>query len=89
MPRVTFTDNLQRHVHCPPCQVAGDTVRAVLDAAFDIYPEARGYVLDDRGAVRRHMTVFIDGEAVRDRSGLSDAVAPHSEVYVMQALSGG
>jgi hypothetical protein len=28
-----FTENLQRHVDCPPFDVAGATVREVLDAA--------------------------------------------------------
>jgi molybdopterin synthase sulfur carrier subunit len=33
--------------------------------------------------------VFIDGNQIEDRERLSDPVAPSSEVYVMQALSGG
>jgi hypothetical protein len=35
------------------------------------------------------MVVFIDGEMVRDRDGLSDAVEPESVIDVIQALSGG
>ncbi len=89
MPRVVFPQNLQRHVACPACDVAGRTVREALDAAFAANPRARGYVLDDHGELRPHMTVFVDGEAVRDRTGLSDPVAERGEVYVMQALSGG
>jgi molybdopterin synthase sulfur carrier subunit len=89
MVRVCFTRNLQRHVACPPCEVAGADVRAVLDAAFAANAQARGYVLDDRGALRKHMTVFVNGEQVRDREGLSDPVPEGSEVYVFQALSGG
>jgi hypothetical protein len=89
MPRVVFTQNLQRHVACPPCDVDGATVRDVLDAAFAANPRARGYVLDDHGELRPHMTVFVDGRIVGDRVGLTDPVAPSGEVYVMQALSGG
>ena len=89
MPRVHFTQNLQRHVACPPCSVEGATLREVLDAAFATNPQARGYVLDDRGELRHHMVVFIDGDMLRDRAGLSDPVRPDAEVYVMQALSGG
>jgi sulfur-carrier protein len=33
--------------------------------------------------------VFVDGQRVRDREGLSDPVHDLSEVYVMQALTGG
>lgn len=89
MPRVVFTENLQRHVRCPPTEVSGTTVRQALDQAFRAYPKARGYVLDDRGELRVHMVVFVDGRQLVDRSGLSDAVEPDGEVYVMQALSGG
>jgi len=89
MPRVVFTPNLQRHVACPETSAPGRTVREILDAVFAANPRARGYVLDDQGELRRHMTIFVDGELVRDRARLSDPVAPDGEVYVMQALSGG
>ncbi len=89
MPRVTFTRNLQRHVECPPCEATGATVREVLDQVFAENERARRYVLDERGAVRRHMNVFIDGSPVRDRITLSDPVSAASHICVMQALSGG
>ena len=89
MATVSFTPNIQRHVSCPPTQVRGETVRLVLDAVFERNPRARGYVLDDQGAVRQHMNVFVDGHQVQDRRDLSDPVRPDAEVYVAQALSGG
>lgn len=87
--RVVFTANLQRHVPCPPTAVEADTVGAALDQVFDANPRLRGYVVDERGALRKHMTIFVDGELVKDRLQLSDPVRPHTEIYVMQALSGG
>ena len=89
MPRVTFTANLQRHVACPPSEGEGATVREVLASVFARYPKAEGYVVDERGALRHHMVIFVDGEAVSDRQRLSDPVRPDSHVFVMQALSGG
>ena len=89
MPRVRFTENLQRHVALPPATVEGRTVREALEAVFAANPPARGYVLDDQAALRRHMTIFVDGAQIRDRAHLTDAVAAESEIYVMQALSGG
>jgi len=86
---VSFTPNLQRHVESPSETVAGDTVRAVLEAVFAANPRLRGYVLDDQGALRRHMMIFVDGQQIADRDQLSDPVRASSEVYVMQALSGG
>ena len=89
MATVVFTPNLRRHVECPTEEVAGATVRAVLDAVFAHNPRLRTYVLDDQGALRHHMSVFVDGDQIADREHLSDPVRPASEVYVMQALSGG
>ena len=89
MATVVFTPNLRRHVECPTEEVAGATVRAVLDAVFAHNPRLRTYVLDDQGALRHHMSVFVDGDQIADREHLSDPVRAASEVYVMQALSGG
>jgi hypothetical protein len=86
---VVFTVNLRRHVDCPTVEVPGATVREVLDAVFAGNPRLRGYVVDERGVLRKHMSVFVDGEQITDREQLSDPVAPSSELYVMQALSGG
>ena len=84
-----LTQNLQRHVPCLPCEASGATVREVLDAVFRDCPVLRGYVVDERGVLRRHMRVFVDGQPVTDQAGLSDPVTPDSEVYVLQSLSGG
>jgi sulfur-carrier protein len=89
MIRVSFTQNIQRHVMCPAVHVTGKTVRDVLDCVFAENERARGYVLDDQGRLRRHMVVFVNGEAIADRAGLTDVVPEGAEVFVMQALSGG
>jgi hypothetical protein len=89
MPIITFTPNIQRHVNCPPASVEGRTVGEVLNALFQGNPGARGYVLDEQGAVRPHMVVFVDGRQIRDRQHLSDPVQGNTEIYVAQALSGG
>ena len=89
MTQVSFTENLRRHVECPPASVSGATVREVLDAVFADNPMLRSYILDDQGRVRRHVNVFINGEPVADRLALSDPVGPDDEVFVFQALSGG
>ena len=89
MPRVVFTSNLQRHVNCPETQVAAGTVRTALAQVFAAQPQARGYVLDEQGHLRKHVVVFVDGQRVRDREKLDHPVRDASEVYVMQALTGG
>lgn len=89
MARVTFTPNIQRHIECPPASVEGSTVREVLDAALAGNERARSYFLDDQGAVRKHIAIFVNGAQALDRTHLSDPVPPDAEVYIAQALSGG
>jgi sulfur-carrier protein len=89
MPRLIFTDNIQRHVACPPADVVGATVGAALTAYFAQYPQARAYILDDQGALRRHMAIYVDGVLITDRARLSDVVKPESQIGIFQALSGG
>ena len=89
MATVRFTESIQRHVQCPTRQIAGATLRDVLDAYFADNERARGYVLDDQGALRKHMAIFIDGRQVRDRTMLSDAVDADAMIDLIQSLSGG
>lgn len=87
VPRVVFTPQLARFVG-PVDAVQADaaTLGEALDAAFEHYPRLRGYVLDDQGALRANVAVFVDG---RRRTALADTLAPASTVHVLQALSGG
>ena len=89
MAKVSFTSALQRFLPAPSAQVEAATVGAALAEVFAFRPALRGYVLDDQGALRRHVAVYVNGTAVRDRVWLTDPVAPHDEIYVFQALSGG
>jgi hypothetical protein len=89
MALVTFTSNLQRHVACPATEAPGKTVREVLDAVFAGNEALRAYVLDEQGALRKHMGIIVDGGVVADRAKLSDSVKPTSRIFVLQALSGG
>jgi molybdopterin synthase sulfur carrier subunit len=88
MATVRFTTALQSHVACPPGEVAGATVREALEAYFNDNPAVRSYVLDEQGGLRKHVTVFVDGEQMRNRT-LTSPISENAELYVMQALSGG
>ncbi len=89
VPRITFTSSIQRHVSCPPEAVTGATVREALEQYFSRHPQARGYVLDEQGALRQHVVVFVNGGQMRDRAAQQDPIHEADELYVMQALSGG
>lgn len=89
MARVHFTQQLRRFVEAPQVDVQAPDLRAALDAAFERNPRLRGYVLDEQGHLRANVVVFIDGRRSVERQRLDEALSPDSEVYVMQALSGG
>jgi sulfur carrier protein ThiS len=69
--------------------VPGQTLREALESLFAREPQLRGYVLDELGAVRHHVALFLDGAPVYDRKELQSPLTPQSELYILQALSGG
>jgi sulfur carrier protein ThiS len=89
MATVSFAKAVQRHADCPPERIEGESLREVLDGYFAVHPAVRSYVVDERGAVRKHIAVFVNDTLVTDRDGLTDAVADDDRVAVFQALSGG
>ena len=52
-------------------------------------PAIRDRVLTERGRVRPHVNIFVDGENSRFTGGLDTAVRSDSEVYIVPAVSGG
>jgi hypothetical protein len=90
MASVSFTRHLQRFFPTlETCQVPGTTVRELIDELERRYPGLAHYLVDETGRLRRHVNLFIGEEPVRDRLKLSDALAPDSRVFILQALSGG
>jgi molybdopterin synthase sulfur carrier subunit len=88
MAQVHFTAHL-RHVAPPDAvDVTGESVAAALSAVFARYPALRGYVLDDQDRLRLHIAVFVDGVHIR-KDILGHPLRADSELYVLQALSGG
>jgi molybdopterin converting factor small subunit len=89
MVRITFPPVLQRHLRCPPLELDAPDLRTLLELACARYPGLRGYLLDDAGALRHHITAFVDGAVVTDRVRLAQRLSPGARVDVLQALSGG
>jgi sulfur carrier protein ThiS len=89
MPTVAFTRALDRFLATPLLAVEGKTVDEALAAVLASRPTLRRYVLDDQGALRRHVAIYVNGQPVNDRVHLTDPVGPRDEIYVFQALSGG
>lgn len=89
MPRVEYAPALTRHVPCAPQDVEAPTLREALHRSFDAAPAMRHYVLDEQGAVRKHVAVFVNARMIRDRSALDVPLRPGDKVMVIQALTGG
>jgi molybdopterin synthase sulfur carrier subunit len=89
LPTIHLTSHLRRVAPPGPVRVEAATLGAALDAYFETAPRVRSYILDDQGRLRRHVAVFIDGELLTDKKDLGRRVAATTEIYVMQALSGG
>lgn len=92
MPTVEITRHLHRFfpaLRGSPVVVPAGSVGDVLRAVDRIAPGFTDYVLDERGAVRRHVALSVDGRVVVDRTTLCDRVPEHGVVHVFQALTGG
>lgn len=90
MAQVHFTQALRRFFPgLKVIETESKTVAELLQAIDREYPGMRAYLVDDQGALRSHVNVFVNDELVKDRKTLSDPLGIDSEVYIMQALSGG
>ena len=88
--RVHFTPALKRFVpDLHSIEVQGSTVADVIQNVAAIYPGLTDYLIEENGALRKHVNIFINDTFILDRKTLSDAVRDKDEVYIIQALSGG
>src|SRR5947209_202350 len=81
-------------LHGPLRKLAGDTAQHELEGATVIeliralearHPDIVGWILDERGRIRRHINVFVDGE----QGGEETEVRPGDRVEVLPAITGG
>ena len=90
MPTVKFTYALKKFFPgLKNTPARGRTLVEILEEMDVNYPGVRSYVLDEQGRLRQHVNIFIDGAIIKDRAALSDPFSEDSEIYILQALSGG
>ena len=90
MPIVKFTYALRRFFSgLKETPAHGTSIKEVLNEMEASYPGIKSYIVDDQGSLRNHVNIFIDGQLISDRVLLTDAFSGNSEIYIMQALSGG
>jgi len=90
MPTVKFTYALKKFFpELKDTPALAGSLPEIFKEIENSYPGLTSYVLDERGSLRRHVNIFIDGKMINDRTRLSDSFSANSEIYIMQALSGG
>lgn len=70
-------------------EVEGNTVAQVVAALDERYPGLADYIVNERGALRQHVNIFLGQDLIHDRERLQDPVAKNDRIYIFQALSGG
>jgi sulfur-carrier protein len=66
-------------------ELEGATVAEVLNALEAAHPDLRGWILDEHGAIREHINVFVNKEYGREDT----AVHESDRLHVLPAISGG
>jgi molybdopterin synthase sulfur carrier subunit len=66
-------------------ELSGDTVGGALRQLEQAWPRTRGWILDEHGAVRRHVNVFLNGERV----DASASVGADDLLQVLPSITGG
>jgi sulfur-carrier protein len=65
--------------------IEGGSVGELLLELERAHPAASGWILDERGVVRRHINVFVNGELC----GQDARLDPEDQIDVLPAISGG
>lgn len=90
MPTVKFTYALKRFFpNLKDTPAKGRTLAEILSEIEKTYPGVCSYLLDEQGSLRQHVNIFIDGAMMSDRTAMNRSFSENSEIFIMQALSGG
>jgi molybdopterin synthase sulfur carrier subunit len=92
MPRVEMTQHLYRffpQLKDQEISVPAGSVAEILSAINELAPGFTDYVLNEHGALRRHVNICINDSIVIDKIRLSDRVPNDATLYIFQSLSGG
>ncbi|MFK8008971.1 MAG: MoaD/ThiS family protein [Saprospiraceae bacterium] len=90
MAKIKFTSALKRfYPDLNDLEIEGKNINEVLEKIESKHSGIKTYLVDDQGVLRKHINIFIDGELILDRKKMTDTLSNKSEVYIMQALSGG
>ena len=90
MAQVKFTPHLQRFFpDLCECSIDAADVAEIVAAVDQRWRGLADYIVDEQGALRKHVNIFVGDELLRDKQTLSDRVSADTQVFIVQALSGG
>ena len=90
MAQVKFTPNLKRFFpDLRECEIEACTVADIVSAVDQRWRGLADYIIDEQGALRKHVNIFVGDELLRDKRTLSDRVSADTRIFIVQALSGG
>jgi molybdopterin synthase sulfur carrier subunit len=69
--------------------LSAPSVRAAIAELERTHPSLYACLCDETGALRRHLSVFVNSRHIADRDGLETQLAPGDTVVVLPAVSGG
>ena len=69
----------------------GKTLRSAIESLEQQFPGIAFRIVDEAGQLRRHIRIFVDGQALDVSAGndLDFRLKAHSEIHIVAALSGG
>lgn len=91
MPAVKLTTHLEKFFPgvTKGVTVPARTVAEMVAALDQQFPGLAAYIVDEQGALRKHVNIFVDDDLIHDRHRLTDPLTDSNRVYIFQALSGG
>ena len=81
----SYTDDNPSLVLDEPCKTVGDALAALGRRS----PGALDRIMDERGELRRHVNLFVNGDNIRFLDGLTTPVPNGATIFVLAAVSGG
>jgi molybdopterin converting factor small subunit len=85
MANVRLRGQLEKLAGAAELQVEGDTVNGVLQTLEQEHSGLEGWILDERGVLRRHINVFVNGEPGEPDTAVQSA----DSLEILPAISGG
>lgn len=85
MANVRLRGQLEKLAGTSQLTIGGDTVGGLLKALEEEHSGLEGWILDERGVLRQHINVFVNG----DPAEADSAVDEQDKIEILPAISGG